>query len=1816
MKKNLLNLFLAGIFLWGFAACGSSEITSLEESAQWIAAYTPERIDMGGLIRIEATDLLRSHIDTMRSPEKVFRFSPSVKGEVRYVDGGRYIDFLPKSGSLKQGREYFCKVSLSRLTGIDSLNDFIFRFVVEKREVKLADLRVCIDPDQVDQVIVEGKMIFSLPPSDSSLNPAHLTSPENKVKATITPTADKLCHTFVIRGIRRTAEDRTVEICYHPLGEFSAVAAEAEIPGLSEFKLLFMNRYTSSQPYLNMAFSAPLAIDQELEGLITIDGLEVSRIERLGANVKVYYPRNGLSDMMVRVSDLVRSADGRSLGVEFVQHIVQEQIAPAIEIPISGTILPDGQNLKFPFRAVNLAAVDVEVVKIYTSNLMNYLQDNEIEYTGKLRRVGRLIYRQTVRLDEDKSLDLHRWQNFSIDLKNLFREEPGALYNIRLSFRQAYSLYNQAQAGEFDLLSGVTPSDGEEWDRSRPYITRMAPDYRWEEYDWSESDDPSKPSYYMSSERMPEYNLMASNIGLIVKRADGGEVWCSATDLISALPKSGVRVTAFNYQMQRIGGGYTDKNGFADFKVEGNPFIVTASKGNSTTYLKINGGHELSTSQFDVSGQKRTDGIKGFIYGERGVWRPGDEIFLTLILEDRLHTLPQNHPITLELYTPQGQLYDRQTLTQGEGSIYAFRTATTEEAPTGRWEARFGVGGQTFHHPVRIETIKPNRLKIKILSPEMLQSGEVVEVGVEAHWLTGPVAAGMEANVELSLYGNPQPFAQYPNYCFSNPLYTFSHATHEVYSGRLDSLGRGGCILSLPATPQAPGMLQANWIARVIEPGGDESLTSRSVKFAPYTSFVGIDLGPMAFETDQQLVFKLLTVDPLGAAVERNLTYKIYRLDWSWWWEGSANDLSRYVESTTAEVVASGEIQTRKGKGELDFCVEYPSWGKYLIYVEDPVSGHATGGVIEVDWPAWRGHADKNDPKASTMLSFALDKSNYEVGEVAAVYLPKSAGGQVLLSIENGSRLISRQWIHTSSDRETVCKIPVTREMAPNFYIHATLLQPHAQTLNDLPIRMYGVQGAQVYDHRTILHPEIDLPSEILPQQPFTVSVKERDGKPMSYTLAIVDEGLLDITAYQTPDPWSAMNRREALGVRTWDMFDDVIGAYGGTFSSILSIGGDEALRRAAGKEKRFNPVVKYLGPFTLTKGTKKHKITLPMYVGSVRVMVVAAHQGSYGSSDKTVAVRAPLMLLTSLPRKLNCGDRLRMPINLFVSEKQMGEVKVSVRVEGPLSVAGDSSKRVIFNDPAEKMVEFELACDKLKAGKAKIVVTALGGGKEVSETLWIEVSNPLPDQIESRLVELPAGQEFTYEWEPFSQGRAELMLATMPLIDFRGLFETVTNYAHYCTEQLAARAMYLLYARQFLQSAEQQSAEKSLEPILKTILARQISSGGFAYWPGQSNAHDWVSSMVGEVLTEARRQGFKIPYESFDKWKSYQHAAARAYSHTTLDGADLGQAYRLYTLVNADEQPTASMNKLRESKDLSRSALLRLAAAYSLLGRSDVVKTLMARLEEARYTKGSYATFWSPLRDQAMELEAYMLMGDRVKAFSLAQQVVATFSATASSTQEIAFVSAAMARFSTPKDDRACEVSVAEEGALARNIRDLFGVMSLAVRPESGRVRVSNKAQKPIYLSLMTARRPTADTSLSAVEKRCSLRISYTDLHGKPISIAEIRQGVEFQAVVEVKMGDHQSPSMALTFPIASGWEIWNERLVGGGASAEAHYTDVRDDRINWYFSAEKGESKRFKVRLRAAYTGLFTLPPVLCEDMYDISCRAQGVNGKTEVR
>src|SRR5690606_35521035 len=310
----------------------------------------------------------------------------------------------------------------------------------------------------------------------------------------------------------------------------------------------------------------------------------------------------------------------------------------------------------------------------------------------------------------------------------------------------------------------------------------------------------------------------------------------------------------------------------------------------------------------------------------------------------------------------------------------------------------------------------------------------------------------------------------------------------------------------------------------------------------------------------------------------------------------------------------------------------------------------------------------------------------------------------------NGFKVIERKWIDTENN-QTRFKFKITEEMAPNFYVNISLLQPHNATKNDMPIRMYGVIPISVENPERKLTPEIKSPESIRPNSNYTVVVSEKSNQPMTYTLAVVDEGLLDITNFGTPDIYNFFNQKQALGVNTWDIFNYVLGAYGGRIESVFTIGGDQALSNT-NKEKinRFKPVVTFLGPFTLKQGeSKSHKIKMENYIGSVKVMVVAGNESSFGSAEKTISVRQPLMTLTTIPRVLNPGDEMRLPVNVFAMEKNIKKVSVSVKSNDLIHFTGAQIQTMKFEKTGDQLANFKIKIPE-KTGKATLTIHAVSG--------------------------------------------------------------------------------------------------------------------------------------------------------------------------------------------------------------------------------------------------------------------------------------------------------------------------------------------------------------------------------------------------------------------------------------------------------------------------------------------------------------------------
>ena len=1868
-SSSATGLFFLLLMIVSFSSCTRTQkdIIPSAEYAPYVNAYTGGVISQNSTIRIELTHEQPMVDLNNELKENPFSFSPSLKGKAYWVSNNT-IEFVPEEGTLKPGSLYECTFQLGKFVEVDKkLKEFNFSFRVQERNFTLSIEPLPITDAQPDEINIKGEICFSDIVKKEEVEKI-LTVKDGNNKSypvEIIPTDNLTRYQFCINQVPRDTEDYQLTITANgsPARIDQTQSEEVLIPAKDSFRFLSATRIDEPENGIEVVFSAPLSDTQDLKGLIEIPELSSSVFQIKENRVFIYFEANQLSKLTLNIHEGVKSSQGKTLGTSHSISFSEINLKPQVEMLTTAAILPDSKSLIIPFRAVNLYAVDLSVIRIFENNVLMFMQTNSLASANELRRSGRLVYKKTLWLGKDTSKDIHNWENYSIDLAGLIRQEPGAIYRVILSFRQEYSAYPCGGVDNQDIkfadnntpdglmkVSGSALSEADEavWDTPEAYYYYNGGTMDWSVYRWKERDNPCHPSYYMNSDRAAACNVFASNLGMIVKRNSLNKLWIAVSNILDTNPVGKAQVTVYNFQLQPIGKGETNGEGFVEISSKGTPFIVVAEAEKQKAYVRVVDGEEQSVSRFDVGGKEIQKGLKGFIYGERGVWRPGDTLHISFILEDREKRIPDKHPVALEIYNPKGQFYTKMISTQGMNGFYTFDVPTQAGDPTGLWNAYIKVGGTTFHKGLRIETIKPNRLKINLTLPKILQSTDKnVTVPLASAWLTGATASKLKAKVEMSLSKVNTQFKNYGQYIFNDPATDFTTIKTDVFDGILNAEGKAGVTLKVPAATNAPGMLNATFTTRVFEPGGDASIYTQSIPFSPFVSYVGINLNQPKgkyIETDKDHVFDIVTVNSQGQPVNRsNLEYKIYRISWSWWWENSDESFGTYINNSSITPVASGKLQTSGGKTTFKFRVDYPSWGRYLVYVKDKDSGHATGGTIYVDWPESRGRSNKTDPSGIKMLTFSLDKDSYEIGETATAIIPAAAGGRALVSIENGSSVLHREWIEVTNEGDTKYTFEITPEMAPNVYLHISLLQPHAQTINDLPIRMYGIAPVFVTNRQTVLQPQIQMPEVLRPETDFNVTVSEKSGKPMTYTLAIVDDGLLDLTNFKTPDPWNEFYSREALGIRTWDMYDNVLGASAGAYSSLFSVGGDATLKPADAKANRFKPVVKFIGPFYLEKGRQQtHTLKLPMYVGSVRAMVVAGQDGAYGNAEKTAFVRTPLMLLSTLPRVLSIQEEITVPVNVFAMEKQVKNVTVSLQASGGgVQIEGSHQQSLTFNRPGDQLVFFTLKTGN-KTGKATIKLTASGDGQQTKETIEIEVRNPNPIVTlrSSEWIETGQNKELSYQLGSLSANNLiKLEVSRIPSVDISRRFDFLYNYQHHCTEQLTSKALPLLFIAQFktIDTREAEKIKANVQEAIRQIYARQLPNGGFVYWPGNAVADEWISSYTGMFLTLAQEKGYAVHANVLNKWKRFQRAAAQNWrmpqeaNNWQQWQSELQQAFRLYTLALAGAPEYGAMNRMKEQPGLSIQAKWRLAAAYALTGKMKPAEELVYNAETTVIPYSSMNQIYgSSDRDEAMILETLLLMNRERDALQQAKVVSKNLSQENwFSTQSTAFALMAMGRLAE-KLSGSLDFTWTWNGKQQPAVKSAKAVFEkeISTSPKSGTVAVKNQGKGALSVDLITRTQLLNDT-LPAISDNLRMDIRYASMDGKPMSVNDIRQGTDFTAIASISntSGTTDYTNLALTHIIPSGWEVYNERMTvpeaepqettdsSGNVSGQYTYQDIRDDRVLTYFNLRRGETKIFTIRLQATYAGNFILPAVQCEAMYDVNVQARSKAGRTTV-
>ncbi|KAF0128725.1 MAG: lipoprotein [Bacteroidetes bacterium] len=1824
--KKILNAILFFVFIpMVFHSCLNTSNNDRQEAefAAYVADYTQGLIPLDAPLNIT----LSSAPSTKAEPgsevkEMLFSFNPEVKGKAFWVDD-KSLRFIPDNN---WPRDQKIQVSffLNKLLEVPS--DFhIFRFQLQTLPLtfELKDVALQVPSENKPNMYrLKGAIIISEPiGADQADGLLKVKSQGKSVSVQVIFDDAIQSLVFVADSIERLSNPYSIEIEWDgsKIGSDQKGTMKLEVPAKGNFQVSKVELSHQPEQAIHIWFSDYLDHQQNLSGMVSLLPETALRAD-VSQNKLVIYPQDFISgDVELIVSAGLKNAAGQILNFDYRQQLSFDLLKPQVLFVGKSTILAGREKGILSFQAVGLRAVDIHVVKIFENNMIQFLQWNTLEDNSDLKRVGRIVAREQMILEKDQPSKLMQWQTYGIDLNKLIKKDQGALYRVIITFKKEYAVWEcQNKTMLKKEAAGPTDEEVSQWGDGSYYD----PSYYYpSDFEWNKRNDPCDVSYYYS-ERFPSRNIIASNIGLMAVESNKStnELLIIANNLETSAPTAGVKVELFDYQQQSLMSGVTDANGMVSFQ-QGvvRPFVAVASLNDERAYLKLDEGSALSYSRFDVSGNQLQNGIKGFVFTERGVYRPGDTLFIGLILKSDRASLPSDYPVVLELTNARQQLVDRQTNSQLIDGMCLFKIPTTAESPTGVWTANLKAGNASFSKRIRVETIKPNRLKINYSfgSEQVIAQDRDRAVQLSVNWLHGAKGANLDVNLERSLRTAEVKFSKWSGYTFNDPSKYDGENEKSVFKGKTDDQGLWKTTLQLPEMNNTRGKMLVQWVARVTEPGGDFSTSSHSAEYYPYAHYLGLAVpepGQRGYlNTDQQHNFDIVRVDDKGRPTgSTSVKVEVFKLDWSWWWSGNENNSADYISTYNSQKIMEKELTLQDGRATFAWEPKHPQWGNFFIRISQEEGKHSTGKVVYVDWPDGYSRSDREATGGANLLSMSLDKEKYVTGEKAIISFSGPGKGKALISLENGTKQLKSWWIDTNEGENKV-NVPLLTNYSPNIYVHITLLQPVGQVTNDMPVRSYGVASVLVEDPQSRLLPEVLAPAEVKTGTSFNVNVKEKSGKSMTYMLAVVDEGLLDLTNFKVPDPHGSFYSKEALGLKSWDMYDFVLGAYGGKMEQLFAIGGDESLPdREKARQSRFVPVVKVIGPVTVKAGkTNEHSFKIDNYIGSVVVMVVAVSGNAFGNASTTMAVKQPLMVLGTLPRLLRQKDEVSMPVTVFSYVKGKHEVEVTVKANGAVTLIGSGSQKVVFEGEGEKLAYFKVSAGAV-SGSGHIEISAKQASNIANQKIELAVQNPNIRVFQHQTRLLEKGQKLTEELVfpgEAATHQAKLEVSKLPAVNLQGRLSSLIDYPHGCTEQITSQGFAQLYLAKILQipAAEYQEMNQRIQSAIRQIAIRQRNDGSVNYWPGSNYVNEWSDIYAGHFMILASRENKAVPSMFLSSWTKNQRAKANAwYPEIEADKLfnDHLQAYRLYVLALQGEPLMNAMNRLREHPMLSLQAAQTLAAAYALSGQENAARELALGNQKRTYHFYSQnMTMGSEIRDKAMRIESLLLLNEKTLVIPLVTELATVLNSEDwLSTQTTAYALYAWQLFATKYPvDGINSFTWRQDKPEKVDLKSASFNTSLKLNLP--KIEVENTGDNPLYLTFTTSGVQAVGTFVS-VERGISLKVTYQNENGQTIDPMSLTQGTSFTMITEVtNASDHKLSFLALNQLIPAGWEIINERIQSGVEMIDlnADYADVRDDRVIHYFDLLPGSKRTFSTPLIATYEGRFLLPPVHCEAMYD---------------
>ena len=1322
-----------------------------------------------------------------------------------------------------------------------------------------------------------------------------------------------------------------------------------------------------------------------------------------------------------------------------------------------------------------------------------------------------------------------------------------------------------------------------------------------------------------------------SDIGLISKQEkDRIYVFANSIKTTASLPN--VKVDFFSSNNQKLYTATTDENGVAVFpeilKVapDFNVSMITAEKGKDFNFMDFNKS-QVRTSRFELPGKSlNSSGYEAFIFSERDIYRPGETVNIAAIVRDHDWGTPSEMPLKVEFKLPNGKTFKTIRKVLNENGALQLELPTSNAMSTGRYRASLLTANdqELDSYSFALEEFMPDRIKVKVdIDREeiILKENNKFTVDIGAQNFFGPPAANRKFQANVNFRRAYFRSEQFPSYKFQSNKNNYISSLDD--EGKTDSEGNAQIEFEVKEEYTDMGILNGTVFATVFDESGRPVYKSKKFKVVTQDLFYGIGDFDYYVGTSQALSIPMVVVDKdgkNGPSATANLN--IVRFEYKTVLQKNNSGYYNYI-SQKQEVVEENRNIELSGSPST-FTYTPTKSGRYEVRISEP---GAKQYVSKVFYAYGRGSTESTAFEVNNdgNIQIELDKEKYETGETVTALFKTPFSGKMLVTLEQED---VQEYFYINTDKKAAeLTFNMSNQNVPSTYISATLIKPHEN--NNLPLMVaHGYKMIEVHNPSNSLDIEIEAIEKSRSKTKQTIKIKTQPNTEM--TLAVVDEGILQLTNFQSPNPYDFFYQNRALEVESSDLYPLL---YPELMQQSLMTGGGDG----GSMSKRINPLASERVDLTRfwsgiiksnANGLAEYEIDIPSFSGDLRIMAVAFKENSFGSATENIIVADPIVISTALPRFLSPNDQMKVPVSISNTTDETATGKVWIKAESPIKLTGDEYEMIEIPPHSEKMVEFAAFAEKqIEHGKVIVSVETLG--EKFTQEIKVPVRPASSLQKKSGAGSVTGGTEETISLEAdYAEETIDgkLIVSKSPLIGFADNLEYLVRYPYGCLEQTISSAFPQLYYQDLVtnlfgddQTGQAMDPNYNVQQAIDKITTMQMSDGGLTYWPGRGYGNWWGSIYALHFLYEAQEKGFEVNQSCLDNLKFYlktrlQKKETFVYYYNRSLSKEIASKeifYSLYTLALVGDPQISTMNYYKANPELmSIDSKYMLATAYHLAGdRNKFAEILPGEFTGETSNKSFAGSFHSHIRDLGISLNCLLTAkSDHPQIPILARQLSKQMKGKRyMNTQERVFGFLALGKIAERSNQNSTTGKIIANGQEVA----LFNGQNLEIDYHdigSKEFNIQAEGEGELYY-FWDIEGLSMSNDYEEKDNYLSIRKTLYDKSGNKIDPDNIKQNDLIVVKLNLKsLSQKKVENVVVTDIIPAGFEIENPRLnniastVSWAKMGAMDHFDIRDDRVLFFTTArntKKGQDYYYLAR--AVSKGDFIMGPASADAMYD---------------